>query len=206
MPQQNDIANWPWRETLRRADTLERQTAVRAPSVEADVRVPLQQAFASGWFGAVAGAALAVLLLRDVLAIVGGALAGFVLVAGAAWFVLLADHRRMLWEFERATVAPSAQAAPAELRVAISHYDQNGRFVRMEYLDIPGISEEQLKQFARRVTDGAPLAVTAWTGRGGLFSRSQYDTLMSELMRAGLVPGLQLVQDARGREYVEETP
>jgi hypothetical protein len=136
--------------------------------------------------GGVAGWAL-----WDAVALMIGAVAGYVLVAGAVWSMLLVDHRRLLWDNERATHqdldGDGTVGRVQEVRLSISHYDESGRFVRMEYLNIPGITQEQLQSFAREVTRGMPLAVASWTGRGALFSRGQYDALMAELQRAGLV-------------------
>jgi len=182
----NDTAEFPWLSTRPANATLERQVASRVPTVEADVLVPLHQALTTGVFGMAAGAGIATLLFRDWLAAVIGASAGFLVVAGTAWLLLLADHRRLLWDIERAARLETA-ATDRVLRVEVAHMDATGRLARMQLLNVPGVTEEQLRQFARLALDGRTLAVGAWCGAGKPFTRAQYDALMAELTTAGLV-------------------
>lgn len=185
MAHQNDAAEWPWREG--RPEAVERVGPSRAPSVEADVHVPLWQAMASGAFGAGLGGLVLGLATWDAVMLALGAVAGYLVVAAGVWFVLLLEHRRMLWLMERAMLGLDEEGGTDELRVVVSQQDVEGRVVRMQYLNVAGVNADELREFARAVVDGAPLSVGYWTGRGSLFSRAEYEVLMAELVRAGLV-------------------
>ena len=166
-----------------------RRAGARAPGVAADVGVPLFQALATGALvGAPVGAAAAWAT--------GGpwwlAPAGMAAVSAAAWGWLLVDHRRLLWTTERVIGADLDRdgrlGPPQVVRLEVMTMDEAGRTRQVQILEIPGISQEQLREFARAVTqEGRGLAVNYWTGTGKLFTRSQYETVMAELIRAGLV-------------------
>jgi len=184
---QNDVAEYPW---VRRpvGEALERQVGSRAPSVEADVLVPLQQSVVTGMFGLACGAALGAVVFWEWLAALVGGFCGFIVAGGGMWALLLAEHRRLLWLVERQMAGVEGDGGGVEeLRVVIAHEDEVGRVVRMQYLNVAGVSGEELREFARAVVGGAPLTVAYWTGTGALFSRAEYEVLMAELVRAGLV-------------------
>jgi hypothetical protein len=169
--------------------SLTREGGSREPSVGADVLVPFQQAMISGGFGMLVAGPLAAWIWRDpVLCVIGG-FAGFVTVAGAAWVMLLLDHRHLLWAMERISHTDlNGDGQVGEVRVEIRHTDATGRTARLEYMNVAGITDEQLRVFARGVMlEGRPLTVAYWTGRGMPFSRGQYDALMSELTRFVIV-------------------
>ncbi len=71
-----------------------------------------------------------------------------------------------------------------EMRVQI---DKPGTY-DMEFLYLNShITRDQLREFARAALDGASLGVHKWTGQGALFTRGQFDDLMSELEKMGYI-------------------
>lgn len=70
----------------------------------------------------------------------------------------------------------------AELRVQIDKPANHG--VEFLYLN-SNVTPEQLREFARAALAGSNLGVHKWTGEGALFTRGQYDDLMTELETMG---------------------
>ncbi len=106
-----------------------------------------------------------------------------------SWMLLVLDHRDLL---HQTVAAARRRRRPEELRITVQT-PQKGRIAGsdVERLFIKAnITTEQIKQFARAVTSGESLTVHNWVGAGSLFTRGQYDSLMSELERMGYVlPG-----------------
>lgn len=76
-------------------------------------------------------------------------------------------------------VAPvQVQAVRVEIR------GDEGR--SMDYLNL-GIDRNRLEQLAQGLVAGKKLDVRTWTGRGGLFSGSEFTTLRTELISRGIV-------------------
>jgi len=161
------------------------ETPAREASFEGDVAVPFLQSVISGLvIGAPIGGALAIWRGWPVWT-VGAALA---LVLALTWCWRLRAHTRLLWLTEHgAPVEAPAPAKPQEMRVEVTERNAHGMVGSMRYLDVPGVEAAQLSTFARAVTEGDGLGVNAWTGSTGLFTRGQYDGLMGQLERAGLV-------------------
>lgn len=175
MKQHQDVAHW--------------DVPTRAPTVGADVAVPLCQAVASGVLvGVPLGGALAYLArLPWWLAGIGA-----VLVAGCVWMLLLRDHRRLLWQTERTTGRDldgdhqiGQPAAPPPLRLELDSTDQDGYHGQILHID--AVTPDQLATFARAVREGRSMALDTWTGKGRLFTRTQYANVMDEMTAAGLV-------------------
>lgn len=168
-----------------------RQAATREPTVSADVATPLLQAVVTGAFGGIAGATIGYGIGQNLQGVLLGAGTGGVVVSGAAWCVLLWDHRRLLWATERAIhqdLDGDGKIGPRRLTVEASYHDIHGRLTQMEYLTIDSITEKQLIEFAREVTaNKRTLAVAYWTRTGSPFSRGQFDAMMAELIRIGWV-------------------
>lgn len=72
----------------------------------------------------------------------------------------------------------------SEMRVQIDKSGERG--IEFLYLN-SNITEDQLRTFARRALDGSSLAVHKWVGQGALFTRGQYDDLMTELEQMNYV-------------------
>ena len=85
-------------DNVAEAGAFERIAPARAPELRADVLVPLCQALVSGIVAGGLWAGGAAALGADFWAVFIASVAIF---GGAAWFILLADHRRSLWVRER---------------------------------------------------------------------------------------------------------
>ena len=171
----------------------------RAASVASDVAVPALQSLISG---AVAGAVtLALCVAFGWQMRIAGAVALAVL--ALAWVWLLVDHRRLLWAVENLTHADVnrdgaiGQPEPARLVLEVKH--SGGERSGFDFLHL-GIDQADFLTWARAVLDGRSLAVGQWVGRGRLFTRGQYDALMSELERAGIVRAADARNPQSGRE------
>ena len=171
----------------------------RAASVASDVAVPALQSLISG---VVAGAVtLALCVAFGWQMRIAGAVALAVL--ALAWVWLLVDHRRLLWAVENLTHADVnrdgaiGQLEPARLVLEVKH--SGGERSGFDFLHL-GIDQADFLTWARAVLDGRSLAVGQWVGRGRLFTRGQYDALMSELERAGIVRAADARNPQSGRE------
>lgn len=180
----------PWDTPLNSAPGTfyaERRRPARPANIESDVLVPALQA------GLVAGgvavlalyAALAYGLLSWHAACAVGVLAGGMWFAGALFW-----GRQLLWIVESVSNldidhdgAVGKPPAPAPTTLVVSLEKGRQQFLA----ELGGIEAARLHEFARQVAAGRSLAVNSWTGSGGLFTRSEYDLLMGELERAGLV-------------------
>ncbi|MCP4428259.1 MAG: hypothetical protein GY803_27540 [Chloroflexi bacterium] len=147
----------------------------RAAAPSSDVIVPLLQSAVSGfvvglltlWPTLANGWAWYVPLL-----VFGGVFA-------VAWFLLLADHRRSLWNRETiesgGTPSPIGQPDPVLVRLQVI---EDGA---IKYANLP-IPIETLKTMARAIVNGRSFSVSEWTGAGRPLSRSQFETLRTWLL------------------------
>lgn len=171
-------------------DDIYQARPARPASVAADVAVPGLQALISGL---IAGAlTLAGALAFDYRLEYAGAVALAVL--AIAWALLLADHRRLLWAVENLTrrdldgdgeTGKPAAAEPARLVLEVKHTG-TGEKRGLDFHHL-GIDAYAFLLWARAALEGQTLAVGAWVGRSRPFSRGQYDALMGELERAGII-------------------
>ncbi|RMD63451.1 hypothetical protein D6833_05655 [Candidatus Parcubacteria bacterium] len=82
----------------------------------------------------------------------------------------------------------------------VVHRDADGALKSIYRLDLPdSITREKLREFAAGVFVKG-LSHGAWTGGAGLFSRSEYDRLMAELERAGIVAWIDPENRTQGRK------
>lgn len=121
---------------------------------------------------------------------IGGTVAA-VATAGA-W---LSYRGRWQWLLERITGAdlnmdgfigqplpPASPALPASIRVELAQ--NNGH--QVDFIDLP-VSPEKLPSLARGLLAGRSFNQTAWTGSGGIFSRSEFDALRDTMIQRGLM-------------------
>jgi hypothetical protein len=168
-----------WTSTTQRivADLTSSQTARRT----------LQEACLAGIFFTCAGGFAAGLghlpwLLAPVVGAAGGSLSLGVLVV----------HNRSLLDRLVTSQVNRGIKRQQETRVQIDKFDTGGH-KSVDFLHLGSdVTEAQLAEFARAVLGGASLAVHKWTGQGALFTRSQFDDLMSELVK------MNYVRDAAG--------
>jgi hypothetical protein len=184
----------------------------RTATREADVAVPLLQAAVSAGVGFVAG-----LLAGGVGAalfgapwwvpVVAGPFAGLVMF-GWTWYELLDDTRALLREREvyvtddhprLDTWGPEEPEEPVEsvVHLEVDQRREDGG-PRGAWRDLP-VNPDHFRTWARAALAGQSLAQTSWTGRSGLFSRSQYDSLLTFLSDAGIVEWVNPASTSQGR-------
>jgi hypothetical protein len=111
--------------------------------------------------------------------------------------VLVAHNRALLHKMVNSQASRNNKRR-AEMHVQIDS-PRGGHTIDFLHLN-SDITEAQLAEFALAVLDGASLAVHKWTGQGSLFTRGQYDDLMSELVK------MNYVRDAAGNVGRSLTP
>ena len=110
-------------------------------------------------------------------------------ISATAW---LSYRGRWAWLLEQASgvdlngdhfIGEPQQPAPQPVRVIVEQ--DNGH--QVDYIDLPPtIDREKAALFARGLLGGRVFAQTAWTGATGLFSRGEYDQLVSVFISRGL--------------------
>jgi hypothetical protein len=91
---------------------------------------------------------------------------------------VLVIHNRTEWHRANSQQAARNGKRRREMRVTVGQ--EEGDSLKFLYLN-SNVNPAQLKEFAGAVLDGSSLAVHKWTGQGALFTRGQYDDLMTEL-------------------------
>ena len=188
---------------------VEASEPARAASLASDVAVPiLQSAFSGAVASAAAGMGAAWFLGTDPAMAARIAGAAGVAVLGLTWAALLADSRRLLWAIENLTGSdidgdgvtgePEPEPEPARLRLDVKH-DGGERAGSWDFLTLPA-TEADFLTWARAALAGQSIAQSGWTGKAGLFSRSDYDSMLGELERAGLVRWVDPQNKPQGRE------
>lgn len=108
--------------------------------------------------------------------------------AGVAGFILSAAFLIALKRWDIHTLAKGQankdKKRRTEMRVQIDKPGTHG--IDFLYLN-SNITEDQLRSFAKRALRGSSLAVHKWVGQGALFTRGQYDDLMTELEQMNYV-------------------
>lgn len=166
----------------------ERIRPSRSPNIEADVLVPF--GWASGLGVLSFGVTLYVALVNGyawhlscivpllVMALVFAV--GILGVQKSLWMVERVFHT----DIDRDGYVDPPSPGPVELSVSVR--DGSDRARRHLISDL-GVTPDQLREFALGVRSGKSLAVSSWTGKGNLFSRSEFDRFMSELERLQMV-------------------
>lgn len=114
------------------------------------------------------------------------------ILAGGLFFLFsVVLNRKLLWIAETITQEDLDNSGeigkPRELDpLEVVLRDEQGRFKRQYNLET-GIDDRRIIQFAQSVLNGKSLAEGNWIGSQGIFSKSEYNQLISELERAGLV-------------------
>jgi len=205
---QGDPAWGPWQErrygafglgdvsALPAGAEYERRRPVRDPAIESDVITPVLQSVMSGAVGAILAGAGAVLLDASkpwAVAALGGA--G---VLGLTWYVLLREHRGLLWEIERVTGADidgdGAVGAPEAKTTRVEVTERTNGHTRMRFVDVP-LSDAELESVARAVL--VQRERFSRRGLSGVLSQSQYADVYDAMLGGGL---LRDRSDGRGVE------
>ena len=143
-------------------------------------------------------------------AAITGALVGLAALAVAAWLkwpywavggtaaalatlgAWLSYRGRWAWLLERMLgaditgdgVIGQPEPEPEPLRVIVDHTEDGSRST--DFIDLP-VDRERAGTFARALLDGyRGFSLNAWTGRGALFSRREYDALVATFIQRGL--------------------
>lgn len=171
--------------------TYEKRKATRAPRVESDVLVPFFQSAITGVVGGVVvgmGAGLVGEGVRSFLWAGMGAGAAW----GLGWLVLLGEHRRGLWEVERLVGRRERGGGGREgevgkrpdVRVEVTERTDKGRLLRMRWVDIPGVRDDELTAVAKAVDGGATFSRR---GLGDVLSEEKYGVLKGAMLGGDLL-------------------
>lgn len=148
-------------------------TPARAAGVGSDVAVPLLQS-------AVSGVVTGLLSAWPVFYFGWPWFIPFlvtVAVFAGAWFKLLADHRKSLWNSERIEGQPQTQAPEISQYSVRLEVNDDGN---LKYVDFP-IDIDSLQTMARAIVNGRSFSIGEWTGKGRLLTRTQFETLRTWL-------------------------
>ncbi len=173
----------------------------RTPSPAADVLTPLLQALISGVLAGLIASGGVALFGWDWRVVPGVA----ALVLTGMWVLLLIDHRRLLWAIETRQdfeIQPEPEPERPERPTAprlILEVKHDGARRGFDFLQLP-VTPETFQLWARAVLNGESLAINQWVGRGKQFSRGEYETLLAELERAGIVRLIDVNNPQAGRE------
>jgi hypothetical protein len=185
--------------------TMERRRPARAADLRSDVAVPCVQAVITGLLATVGGGGVAALVnlagANLDIAIVGGVVGS--LTAGAMWWVLLQEHRDLLWEIEtRIGIdldgdGKAGTPTMTRLEVTIPATEQHGQQTLI--LDGLDATPEQLRTWAKGMLAGR-MAESEWYGKGRLFSKGQFYALRQEFIDRGLMAWINPDAHAQGTE------
>lgn len=171
----------------------------RAASLASDVGVPALQALISGMVAALL-VAVGVMAWGWSWAAVGASGVG---VLAITWALLLVDHRRLLWAVENLTSGDLdgdgvvGNPEPARLVLEVKQETSERRGLDFLHLDV---DQAIFLTWARAALAGQSLAVAAWVGRGRPFTRGQYEGMLAELERSGIVRLSDARNPQNGRE------
>jgi hypothetical protein len=137
-------------------------------------------------------------------------LAGTVTLAAWTVFVMIDWHLSLdtlLWLAEQAInidinqdgqIGEPTPQPPARVVVELQDKNANG-YDRARYLEF-GVPIDKLATFARSVLAGRQLSESVWTGRGGLFSKSEFARMRGQMLEAGVLRWIHPGAPAQGIE------
>jgi len=154
---------------------------IRAPSVAADVLVPVAQALAYALATIVGSLVLCSLLELPL---------WYALCAAGLVFALAIPGRMhgigdTIWRTQQ-PVLPEPPEPPQTVRLELTEETPTGGVRRMQIADVP-VDDERLRQFVQAALQGESLSVHRWVGAGRPFTRSQYVQLADALEQAGFI-------------------
>jgi hypothetical protein len=174
------------------------QTPAHGASALRDLALPIVWSGVSAAVGAAAGWAIGWVLswLQFETNATDWAPVGSAVSAAACWWWLLRRHAVLIerqptpaligWPPATEYAQDSEPDDPQqELTLTLDAVDMPG-YRRQSILHIEGVDDGRLLAWAEAVAGGASLSVNQWTGAHRAFSRSEYESLLSELARAGL--------------------
>lgn len=171
--------------------TATRLTPLRAPSIEADVLVPLAQSSIISIEAVIVAIPLSIWMRFDwsVLLFIwaGTMLLSWISAVKKAEFsqVKSEEFSYSANQKESGQVAQATPGGPLQLEVI---HTTSGLRNQMQILDLPGqVTEEIFTAFLRNILAGKSLARKHWAGTGKAFSRDGYDGMMEKLLEASIV-------------------
>lgn len=163
-----------------------RSTPSRPPNLEADVLVPLAQALITGaMLGLVAfGLMWPVIGFRwaaSVFAVIFG------LVTVGVWTTLVTGYYRMLSTVEE--IVKEAPPAKEIATVEIATVDNKRRgYTSLKRFHLPeNVDVKSFNVFLAGITKGRPITLDLWTGKGGQFSRTEFNSILANLAEANYI-------------------
>lgn len=147
----------------------------RSAAVASDVSVPLLQAIVSGLVAGLVSIAPAIIWHWYWYIPVAIGFVAF----GVIWFVLLAEHRKLLWYSERIEGTPEVitpDPPRVGVRLEVDEGDGHHKYARLP------IEKDKLCTIARALKNGRTFSMGAWTGKGKLLSRREFEDLRSWLI------------------------
>ncbi len=185
-----------------------KRTPTRAPSREADIIVPMWRAVIGGTLGNT----LLWMIIYGGLNYysVWGILASWLTCIGLGWLASTRAFDKLMViveEMEEAITKSNDQAKPEPQRVelVLTRPDRRGNN-HYFFPDVPDtITPDKFLEWAIGVTDGVhTLAEGEWTGKGKLFSKSEYKGLVGGLQTGGLIQWVDDNAHAQGRRLTDE--
>ena len=167
-------------------DEYYRSTPSRPPSLESDVLVPLAQAVITGLLiGLVAfGLMWPVMGLKWAGSVFLGI---FGLVTVGVWATLVTGYYRMLSTVEEIVkeAPPAKEIATVEIATIDNKrqgYKSLNKFHLPENVDV-----KSFDAFLTGITKGRPITLDLWTGKGGQFSRAEFNSILANLADANYI-------------------
>ena len=159
----------------------------REGNLHSDVLVPIAQASITGVLVASVLSIATFLFITTSATVVGYLfIVASVSITAGLWIRLMSDRNRLLWKIERITGkdfdGDGYVGEPETLRIELSSVDEHGAHI--EFLNIPG-DGQRFKEFACGVLNGKAISTASWTGRGGIYSRREFNELRDALLNRG---------------------
>jgi hypothetical protein len=175
-------------------------------NIEGQVLVPMAQSAVTATAVGLLSVGALVAVGLDWQQVLTGGLAVFGVVFTGQWLYLMTDTRRMLWQVERLInrdLDGDGETGKPGKTLNINVSSTENKNMHMDRLHLEGINPDDFVTFAQAVLNGQSMAVNRWTGSAWVWSRSQYDMIMSELERATLVRFVN-GQQSQGRELTSK--
>lgn len=182
---------------------VQRINPVRSPEIEADAIVPALQCAIIGVGTFAVVTPLALIMFGEAGWLVGVVASG--IGVGAAALDAIYAARRSLYATEElednlfAMQNSSAEASVSSSEVTlVVRREDVGVYPQILKRSLP-VDEERLREFALVAVQGQPITQKEWVGRDKLFSRTEFDAVMQNLLELGLVAWASSRDAAQGR-------
>lgn len=167
-------------------DEYYRSTPSRLPNLESDVLVPLAQALITGiMVGLIAfGLIWPVMGFRWA---VSGFLGTFGLITAGVWATLVTGYYRMLSTVEEIVTDPPPAKELATVEITMPRDKETG-YRSLKKFHLPaGVTIKSLDTFLTGITNGRAITLDLWAGKGGQFSRTEFNGILANLADANYI-------------------